>query len=79
MSIIVSKTVKIGHKDFLNDVIGRKKIDVIRNKTFYSLRSKNEVRKESIGEKAKITYAYLRTPSHNSYGLKFGNSNSFIM
>ena len=56
VSIIVSKTVKIGPKGVLNDVIGRKTVEVrkkfffqnilnfIRNKTFHGLRSKNEVK-----------------------------------
>ena len=56
MSVIVSKTDKIGPKSFLNDVIGRKKIgvrkknfiqnitNVIRNKSIRGLRPRNEVK-----------------------------------
>ena len=56
MSVIVSKTDKIGPKSFLNDVIGRKKIgvrkknfiqiitNVIRKKSIRGLRPRNEVK-----------------------------------
>ena len=91
MSIVVSKTVKIGPKGFLNDVLGRKNLkygkkifihniaNFIRNKKHSG--SKNEVKGPKIRKTAKNRYSaqfYIRKYSENAHLHGNGFKNMFL-
>ena len=72
MSIIVSKTVKIGPKGVLNDVIGRKTVEV-RKKFFskYSKFHKEQNYSMVWGLKMKLKWPKIRKTAKNRYSAQF--------